>query len=134
MSLYSTPQIKLLFQKLEHIQARQETASDNMARSGVAGAKTKKVESFKKALKRNSPSKSIKTTSSGHMSGSIKQTKFKTSTAKQQGEPSITGNSISAEEQLLALNEAGTEFFRMRQVSKNIITRVRLIAGIGSGK
>ncbi len=134
MSLYSTPQIKLLFQKLEHLQARQETASDNMARSGVAGEKTKQVEDFKKSLRRNRPSKSIKTTNSRHLSGNIKETKFKTSIAKKQGEPSITGNSISAEEQLLALNETGTEFFRMRQVNKNIITRVRLIAGIGSGK
>ena len=134
MALTNTPQAKMLFEKMRHTQARQETASDNMARSGVAGAKSKEVESFKKAFKGHSKAASIKTTNTGHMAGSIKQTAYKTSKGKDQGDPSITGNSISPEEQLLALNEASTDFYRLEQVNKNTKARIRMIAGIGSGK
>ena len=133
MSLTNTPQAKLLFEKMRHTQARQETASDNMARSGVAGAKAKDVEDFKASVKRTTKPASIKTTNTGHMTGSLKQANFRVKTSKQQGEPSLTNNSISAEEQLLALNEASTDFYRLTKVNENVKSRIRTVASIGSG-
>ena len=134
MSLTNTPQAKLIFEKMRHTQARQETASDNMARSGVAGAKAKEVEKFSTAVRRGTKLSAIKRTNPAHMSGSIKQSSFQIKKSKVQGEPSLTENSISPEEQLLALNEASTDFYRLEQVKKNEKARIRMIATIGGGK
>ena len=113
MSLTSTPQAKLLFEKMRHTQARQEVASNNMARSGVAGAKSKDA---------------------AHMGGSSNQKEFKIKKSSSQGDPSISGNSISPEEQLIALNEATTDFYRLTEVNKSEKTRIRMISTIGGGK
>lgn len=134
MSLYATPQIKLLFQKLEHTQARQEAAANNMSRAGIAGAKTKEVEDFKKAVRRGKNPNPMHTTNPTHLVGSVKQTTFKVKTSKEQADPSISGNTISGEQQLLALNEAGTDYYRLRQVNNNTLTRIRMIAALGGGK
>ena len=135
MSFYATPQIKLLFQKMEHTQARLETTSDNVARSGVPGQREKTVEDFKSALRKGGKkSRSIKTTQSGHMTGSVKETKFSIKSSKKQGQPSLTGNSISQEEQLLKLNEATVDFHRLRQINQNSLARIRMIATLGTGK
>ncbi len=134
MSLTNTPQAKLLFEKMRHTQARQEVASDNIARSGVAGAKSKEIEKFEKAVKRNTNPSSVKTTHKGHMSGSTKQTGFQVKKSKSDGETTLSGNNISPEEQLLALNEASTDFYRLEQINKNEKARIRIIAGLGNGK
>tara|TARA_R110002095_G_scaffold169351_2_gene147048 strand:+ start:5936 stop:6340 length:405 start_codon:yes stop_codon:yes gene_type:complete len=134
MALTNTPQAQLLFEKMRHTQARQETTSDNLARSGVAGEKTKEVESFSKSLNRNSKPASIKTTNANHLSGSLKNAGFKVKTSKEQADPSLTGNSISPEEQLLQLNEAGTDFYRLQQIHKSEEERMKTVLNMGNGK
>ena len=134
MSLTNTPQSKLLFEKMQYAQSKQQTASDNMARAGVAGAKAKEIEPFEKSLKRGGGSSSVVTTNAKHMQGKPEGNGFKVKTAKNQGEPTLTGNSISPEEQLLQLNEASTEFYRLEQVHKNEKERIRMISTIGGPK
>lgn len=131
MSLTSTPQAKLLFEKMRHTQARQEVASDNIARAGVAGARSKKIEDFKEAVKNT-----VMKTHAGHMTpGSVNNdTGFHIKKSKAKNETSISGNNINPEKQLLALNEAATDFFRLEQINKNEKSRIRLIAGLGNGK
>ena len=135
MSIHATSELKLLFKKMQHTQASQEVASDNMARSGIGGEKTKKIEKFEKALKRKEPTgNSIKATHNGHLLGSIKQTKFKISKEKTDSPESLSGNQVSHEEALLQLNEATVDFHRLRQLNQNAMSRARTIATIGSGK
>ncbi|NCP62809.1 MAG: hypothetical protein GW748_05800 [Alphaproteobacteria bacterium] len=134
MALTSTPQAQLLFEKMRHTQARQENTSDNLARSGVAGEKTKEIEPFSQALKHNSATASIKTTNAHHLSGSVKDVGFKIKKSKEQAEPTLTGNSISPEEQLLQLNEAATDFYRLQQVHKSEIERIKTVLNMGGGK
>lgn len=134
MSLTATPQSKLLLEKMRYAQGKQETAADNMARAGVAGEKTKEIEPFKKALMRTTQNASMHTTNSFHMAGSVKEASFKSKIAKEQGSPSLTGNSISPEEQLLKLNEASTEFFRLERLHQSEKNRIKAVLGIGSGK
>lgn len=134
MALTNTPQAQLLFEKMRHTQARQENTSDNLARSSVAGEKTKEIEPFSKALKRNSKTAEIKTTDANHLSGSIKNVGFKIKKSTEQADASLTGNSISPEEQLLQLNEAATDFYRLQQVHKSENERIKTVLNIGGGK
>lgn len=134
MALTNTPQAQLLFEKMRHTQARQENTSDNLARSSVAGEKTKEIEPFSKALKRNSKTAEIKTTDANHLSGSIKNVGFKIKKSKEQADASLTGNSISPAEQLLQLNEAATDFYRLQQVHKSENERIKTVLNIGGGK
>lgn len=134
MSFYSTPQVKLLFQKMKHTQTRQEVAGDNLARYGIAGEKTKGVENFEKAVKRTRNPKAINSTDPNHQTGLARQTDFTIKTTRSQSAESLSGNSIGHEQQLLALNEATTEFHRHRQIHTNMISRVRVVYSIGSGK
>ena len=132
MSFYGSPQVNLLFKKMQHTQARQEVASDNMSRMGIAGEGTKDVESFEKAVKRNQQPKTIKTTNVNHMQGRGRPTHFDIKTTKPSGPKSLSGNDIGHQAQLLNLDQATTDFYRLRQVSANMTTRAKSVYSLGS--
>lgn len=134
MALTNTLQGQLLSEKMRYVQEKQRNTSDNLARSGVAGEKTKEIESFSKAIKRSANPASVKRTHSNHLTGSVKSVGFRVRQAKDQPESSLTGNSISAEEQLLALNEAATEFYRLQQIHNSEEKRIKDVLNMGGGK
>ncbi len=132
MSFYGSPQVKLLFQKMQHTQARQEVASDNISRMGIADEKTKDVESFEKAVKRGQQPKSIHTTNVNHMQGRGRQTGFDIKTTKASGPTSLSGNNIGHQQQLLNLDQATTDFYRFRQINSNMTSRAKAVYTLGS--
>lgn len=134
MSFTSTPQQKLLFAKMRHTQVQQEVAGRNLANIGVAGAKEEVVGAFKAKVTKGGNAAAPAVTSAGHLSGSKGDHGFKISLSKKNGEPSLTGNSINSEAQLLKLNEVATDFYRISQVIGGENKRSHLIAKFGSGK
>ena len=134
MGLLNTFQSKLLFQKMLHTQTKQAVAADNMARSSVGGENEKKLESFKGLVNNHQNQGSPVRTNVNHMQSKSRADNFKIKSTKGGSEVQISGNNINPEEQLLQLNEAATEFYRLGKVFQGEKNRIKTILGFGIGR
>ena len=119
--------MRAVYDKLQWLFDKQKVHTDNLSRSNVPKEKTKEIDPFQfGALVKNTPS-NLKKSHPKHLEGHATEPAYKVRKSRHQPEVSLSGNSISAEEQLMELNEATSQAYLMQQTHKNLVDRLKQI-------
>ena len=134
MSITKSSQLDLMYKQMQWLQEKMETHADNMSRSSIPAEKTRELESFEQAVKRDQNPAGMMQTNANHLQGTGRKSGYAVKVAKDQPATNLSGNSISPEQQLMGLNEASTRFYEMEHIHKNALERAAIAATFGGRK
>lgn len=122
-------QFQLIYDKLNYLGKKSEVHTDNLTRSELPNERAREIEPFKAKMAK-SPS-TLSNTNANHIQPgtSVGGVAYKISKVKPD-ELDIANNSISPEQQLMALNEANTQALALQRVHKADVSMIRHVYGV----
>lgn len=120
-------EFKIIYNKLDYLADTSKVHADNLAKSSVPGAKAKDIEPFKVTVTKSAST--VDRTHEKHITPGGGTHGHRVYTVKPD-EVSNSGNGISPESELMALNEATTQSLALQKVHNANMGVLKKVYGI----